>query len=244
MLILSLNVRGLGGKTKSLSLRSLFSSLKPDFILLQETMCSAPPALFAFSKILPSWEFCAISAHGLSGGLLSAWNPQKARCRAFHTCAGLLLEASIRGSPVPLHILNVYGPYRDRVCFWDKALRGGLLNLPGLIIGGDLNLTLHTSEIWGVKALRDSLSDYFISLFDSLGLVDVAPQVAGPTWRNGRTGIDGISKRLDRFLIASSLLPSLGSYKTWTKSLEILETETYSLIILSPRDTMTWLGGD
>ena len=67
MLILSLNVRGLGGKTKTLSLRSLFSSLKPDFILLQETMCSAHPALFAFSKLLPSWEFCAIDAIGFSG---------------------------------------------------------------------------------------------------------------------------------------------------------------------------------
>ena len=110
MLILSLNVRGLGGKTKAFSLRSLFSSLNPDFILLQETMCSALPALFAFSKILPSWEFCATNAHGLSGGLLSAWNPKKVNCRAFQTCAGLLLEASIRGTNLPLHILNVYGP--------------------------------------------------------------------------------------------------------------------------------------
>ena len=54
MIILSLNVRGLGGKTKTLSLRSLISSIKPDFILLQETMCSDLPALFAFSKLLPS----------------------------------------------------------------------------------------------------------------------------------------------------------------------------------------------
>ena len=83
MLILSLNIRGLGGKTKSLNLRALFKTLNPDFILLQETMCSASPALFAFSKLLPSWEFCAISAHGLSGGLLSTWNPTKANCRAF-----------------------------------------------------------------------------------------------------------------------------------------------------------------
>ena len=133
MLILCLNVHGLGGRTKSLSLRSLFNSLNPDFILLQETMCSASPALFAFSKILPSWELCAISARGLSGGLLSAWNPRKANCRAYQTCAGLLLLASVHGSSQPLHILNVYGPYRDRECFWDNALRGGLLKLPGLV---------------------------------------------------------------------------------------------------------------
>ena len=40
MMILSLNSQDLGGRTKSLSLRALFSSLKPDIILLQETMCS------------------------------------------------------------------------------------------------------------------------------------------------------------------------------------------------------------
>ena len=80
MLMLSLNIRGLGGRPKLLSLRALFNSLKPDFIFLQETMCSDVSALVAFSKLLPSWEFCAISARGLSGGLLYAWNPLKVKC--------------------------------------------------------------------------------------------------------------------------------------------------------------------
>ena len=110
-------------------------------------MCCYFSALSAFSKLLPSWEFCAIGASGLSGGLLSAWNPLKVRCKAYHTCAGLLLFASFRGLSFPLSILNVYGPYRDRESFWDGALRGGLLGLQNLILGGDLNLTLNSSEI-------------------------------------------------------------------------------------------------
>ena len=117
MLILSLNIRGLGGRPKSLGLCSLINSLNPDLILLQETMCSDVPALLSFSKIFPSWEYCAISARGLSGGLLSAWNPLKVKCRAFHTFAGILLHASFRGLPNPIHILNVYGPYKDKVFF-------------------------------------------------------------------------------------------------------------------------------
>jgi len=222
MMILSLNSRDLGGRTKSLSLRALFSSLKPDIILLQETMCSDSPALIAFSKLLPSWEYCAISAKGLSGGLLSAWNPSMVNCKAYHTCAGILLQASIRGMPaIPLNILNVYGPYRDRELFWDNALRGGILNLPHLVIGGDLNLILRSSEFWGVKASLDPLSNHFLSLFESIGLVDVAPSESGPTWRNGRAGSEGISKRLDRFLISNSLIPSLGAYKTWIKCLDL-----------------------
>ena len=114
MKILSLNVRGLGGKTKHIILHALFHSLGPDMILLQETMCSTYPALLAFSKLLHSWEFYAISASGLSGGLLMAWNPLRVKCRAFETCAGILVKASFCGLATPLAILNVYGPYRNR----------------------------------------------------------------------------------------------------------------------------------
>ena len=195
----------------NLCLRALFNSLNPDLVLLQETMCSDMPALFAFSKILPTWEYCAISARGLSGGLLSAWNPLKDKCRAFHTFAGILLHASFRGLPNPIHILNVYGPYKDKVFFWDKALHSGLLNLPNLVLAGDLNLTLHPSDIWGSKASLDHHSEHFLALFESVGLVDVAPPSIGPTWRNGRAGEEGICKRLDRFLISNELLPSLGA---------------------------------
>ena len=72
-------------------------------------------------------------------------------------------------------ILNVYGPYRDHELFWDKALRGGILNILNLVLGGDLNLTLNSSEIWGQKATPDPLTQHFLSLFDSVGLVDLAP---------------------------------------------------------------------
>ena len=133
MIILSLNVRGLGGRPKTLGLRSLINSLHPDIILFQETMCSALPSLFSFSKLLPSWEFCAISARGLSGGLLSAWNPLHVKCRAFHTYAGILLLTHIRGLPHPIHVLNVYGPYTKRKGFWKDAMECGILNSPSLI---------------------------------------------------------------------------------------------------------------
>ena len=95
MRILSLNVRGLGGSSKQKRLRHLFVSLSPDIVLLQETMTSSYPALFAFSKLFPGWEFCALSSNGLSGGILSGWNPKFLKCKAFHTLAGILLKATI-----------------------------------------------------------------------------------------------------------------------------------------------------
>ena len=99
MKIISLNVRGIGGKTKQNNLRSLFLSVQPDMILLQETMCSSFLGLYAFLKLLPKWEFCATSASGLSGGLITAWNPLRVKCCAFETLAGILVKVVFCGMP-------------------------------------------------------------------------------------------------------------------------------------------------
>ena len=106
MKIFPLNVCGLGGLAKQRSLHTLFSSFAPDLILLQETMCSPYPSLLAFSKLRPSWEFCATSAKGLSGGLLSGWDPLRVRCRAYETSVGILVKARIRGTLSTLSIMN------------------------------------------------------------------------------------------------------------------------------------------
>ena len=90
---------------------------------------------------------------------------------------------------------------------------GGLLSLPNLILAGDLNLTLNAPEIWGSKAQPDPLGPFFSKLFSDHHLVDLAPSCAGPTWRNGRIGEDGISKRLDHFCYRISLsahFPGIG----------------------------------
>ena len=202
MCILSLNIRGLGGSTKQKSLHLLLSSLSPDLVLLQETMTSPYPALFSFSKICPGWEFCALSSNGLSGEVLTGWNPKLFKCKAYQTVAGILLKATLRGFALKLSILNCYGPYHNHDSFWNAVASGGLLSLPNLILAGDLNITLSASEIWGSKALLDPLSPYFSKLFSDHNLVDVAPPCAGPTWRNGRIGEEGISKRLDHFMLS------------------------------------------
>ena len=70
--------------------------------------------------------------------------------------------------------------------------RGDLLSLPSLILADDLNLTLNGSKIWGSKAQIDPLGPFFTKLFLDHQLADVAPSCAGPTWRNGRLGDEGI----------------------------------------------------
>ena len=123
--------------------------------------------------------------------------------------AGIFLKASFRGSHFSLSILNCYSSYLNRDVFWNAAARGGLLSLPNLILSGDLNLTLNASKICGSKAQIDPLGPFFTQLFADFNLVDIAPSCAGPTWRNDRTGEEGICKRLDRFLLSLSLIDLL-----------------------------------
>ena len=131
------------------------------------------PALLAFSKLHPGWEFYATSSSGLLRGIIFGWNPHIFKCKAFLTYAGILLKARFRGSSTILSILNCYGPYLHRESFWNYVARDGFLTLPNLILVGDLNLTLNGSEIWGTKAIPDPLGPFFTKLFSDHQLADV-----------------------------------------------------------------------
>ena len=84
---------------------------------------------------------------------------------AFKTCVGLLLRGWIKGFDVLLHLLNVYGPYSHRIYLWDNVKSYGLLSLPNLFLGGDLNFTWSAKEVWGSGRVVDPLSGYFQHLF-------------------------------------------------------------------------------
>jgi len=72
MIIVSFNIRGLGGAPKSLSLKKLFCNIRIGIVLIQETMCEGVKACDVFLKFLPRWEVSVIDAMGLCGGLLAA----------------------------------------------------------------------------------------------------------------------------------------------------------------------------
>jgi hypothetical protein len=39
-------------------------------------------------------------------------------------------------------VLNLYGPYDERVLFWDKLFNMDIWNLHNIILGGDLNFSV------------------------------------------------------------------------------------------------------
>ena len=79
-----------------------------------------------------------------------------------------------------------------------------------------MNLTLNGFEIWGSKAIPGPLGPFFTKLFSDHQLADVAPTCAGPTWRNGRLGAEGICKKLDRFLLSFNLVNLLPRHRVWS----------------------------
>ena len=161
MIILSFNIRGISNTPKRVSFKRVLEKVGSNIVLLQETMSSSHPALLAFSKIHPGWEYCALSSSGLLGGLLATWNPRCFKIKAFITMAGILLKVQVRGSSMNLSLLNSYGPYSNRESFWNLAAQGGFLSQPNLVLSGDLNLTLSSNEFWGRKARPDPLAPFF-----------------------------------------------------------------------------------
>lgn len=49
---------------------------------------------------------------------------------------------------------------------WDNLRDAGLFDHSGLSLGGDLNLTLADSEIWGAGRINDQLHGFFNSYFE------------------------------------------------------------------------------
>jgi exonuclease III len=70
MILLSLNIRGVGGTLKSASLQRLLRRTSPDIIFLQETMVEGSKARAFMNYFRPTWLSCVVSSVGTLGGLL------------------------------------------------------------------------------------------------------------------------------------------------------------------------------
>jgi exonuclease III len=76
MIMLSLNIRGVGGPLKLASMRRLLSTVSPHIIFLQETLTTDVKARDFMFTLKPDWLACVVSAIGHSGGMLVSWDPR------------------------------------------------------------------------------------------------------------------------------------------------------------------------
>jgi len=91
MLLLSLNVRGVGGTLKVASVRRQLEHTHPDIIFLQETLVNEHKARDFVHLFFLSWVSSSVSSLGTSGGLLVAWDPNLFTLVLFLTLGGILL---------------------------------------------------------------------------------------------------------------------------------------------------------
>jgi hypothetical protein len=194
MILLSLNIRGVGGPLKLASMRRLLENTQSSIIFLQETLVNASAAREFMLRLRPNWMICAASSVGTSGGLLASWDPSLFELEPMLSPGGILLTGRCFELQSTINFLNVHGPCSDRKTFWKRLDDLGILAANNLIIAGDLNLTTSPLEIWGEKAISDPLMSFFKQLFYKNSLTDLEPAELLPTWRNGRQGAASISK--------------------------------------------------
>ena len=114
---------------------------------------------------------------------------QSFRCDgSWSFASGIGLEIYDAHLGMNLIVLNIYGPYLNRVPFWNDLLSKSFISIRKVILGGDLNLSLGCVEVWGPRAVPDSLAPFFSNAFSCHDLLDIAPIKLSPTWRNKRTG--------------------------------------------------------
>jgi len=179
----------------------------PDVLMLQETLGEVDAIKNKLEGMLPGWVFECLDVRGRSGGLATGWNPKSIKMGnvwGMESVLGCSLSSTDIGEEITL--LNTYGPYQDRIPFWENLFKKDCFKGNSVIIGGDLNFTLGQSEVWGPQARVDTLADFFIHNLMELNLIDIEPISLKPSWRNMRTGENRVAKRLDRFLVADSLV--------------------------------------
>jgi hypothetical protein len=91
MLLLSLNIRGIGGTLKVASVRRLLDHSRPEIVFLQETLVNAQKARDFMHLLRPSWVSSVVNSVGTLGGLLVSWDPNLYELVPYLTIGGILL---------------------------------------------------------------------------------------------------------------------------------------------------------
>jgi hypothetical protein len=197
MKIVSFNLRGLANPSKKSSLRRMVDNISPGVILLQETLGIREDVKFALESLLHGWVFVAVDSRGRSV-LAYGWKSKVCRCdNVWNIESGIGLELYAEEMGRIMAVINIYGPYLDRVRYWESLLNNTFMEGQGVI-------SLLVWQNFGAQGLPNTLSIFFIHAFEQRGLLDIEPNKLNLTWRNRRNGDGRVAKRLDRFLVVNT----------------------------------------
>ena len=165
MILMTLNVRGLASFPKKLAVKRLIELHSVDVLFIQETMIEGDALVQELEVMILGWKFISVDAMGRSGGLIIGWKSVNfLMLNAWALKAGLCVVLFDYDLQIDLSFVNLYAPYLDRESFWNNLIKLDCFSSPNLVFGGDLNFSLGLSEIWGLHAQIDPLSNYFHNL--------------------------------------------------------------------------------
>ena len=140
----------MGSKVKEEAMQSLIRTETPDILLIQETKLEDKLFLKISKNLWPRSEARAISARGASGGIRILWNPNKyALSYEARNTHSLMQKMQNLDTKEIITLFNVYSPVniREKKKCWETIKhQADLISMENVIIAGDLNLTLHSSE--------------------------------------------------------------------------------------------------
>ena len=156
---MSFNCRGLAGPLKKPTLCRVVELEHPDVMLLQENLGVGEVIKAKLESWFLGWQFVTLDVRGRSGGLAMGWNTRTVKALniwGLDSVLGMTLQGLEQGAP--MDVFNIYGPYLNRIPFWENIFNLDMFRGDMVIIGGDLNFSWGQEEVWGPFSRPDLLT--------------------------------------------------------------------------------------
>jgi hypothetical protein len=86
------NIRGLRGRDKKISLQRPIEEDWLEIVLIQESMVASDSFILEFEKFLSGWVFFVVDSVGNSSGRIRGWSLQRKLLNSFSIFSGLLTK--------------------------------------------------------------------------------------------------------------------------------------------------------
>ncbi|KAK9058221.1 hypothetical protein SSX86_023061 [Deinandra increscens subsp. villosa] len=209
MNILSLNVCGSGSTLKQSKISNILKKFRVNFVGLQETRMTNLD-LNRVKSIWGNFQFdvAFYPSVGLSGGMLSIWDPSVfVKDTIFSLDHLLIVKGTWSNFSLSCYMINVYAPQLEsqKISLWHSIMDFMNYNIGTYIIFGDFNSIRSDSEKIGVSSSRTNMFNFNGFIHDG-GLIDI------PMGGYHFTRVDAKGRnasKLDRFLVSPNLFETI-----------------------------------